>query len=65
MSDTMNDPRLDLLTLIASENLGIDTLEPSGKVTTDFRLVSVEHLARALATAYDVGLTAGFRMSNE
>lgn len=63
MFDTMNDARFDLLTLIASENLGIETLEPTGKVTTDFRVVNVERLARALETAYDVGMTAGYRLS--
>jgi hypothetical protein len=64
MPDIANDPRFDLLTLIADENLGIETLEPTGKPTVDLRLVSVEHLARALQTAYDAGLTAGYRLSN-
>lgn len=62
MSDASNDPRFDVVTLIASENLGINSLEPTGKPTTDFRIVSVQHLARALELAYDIGMTAGYRL---
>jgi hypothetical protein len=59
MNILLNDGRVDLLTAIAREAMGIETLEPTGKVTADFRVISVENLAHALEAAYDAGLLVG------
>ncbi|SAL80394.1 hypothetical protein AWB68_05847 [Caballeronia choica] len=61
MSTMTKDERFDLLELIARENLGIDALEPTGKPTWDFRIVSVENLSRALESAYNAGMVSGYR----
>jgi hypothetical protein len=59
MNGIPNDERIELLTAIAREALGIETLAPTGKLTADFRVISIENLARALETAYDAGLLVG------
>lgn len=59
--NTVNDERLELLQSIAYETLGIASLESTGKPTADFRVISIENLARALEAAYDAGLLVGAR----
>lgn len=62
MSSITKDERFELLEMIASDALGITSLEATGKLTADFRVVGVEHLARALESAYDLGLVTGYRL---
>ncbi|CAG4907486.1 DUF6900 domain-containing protein [Paraburkholderia gardini] len=57
--NTVNDERLELLQSIAHETLGISLLQPTGKPTEDFRIISIENLACALEAAYDAGLLVG------
>lgn len=59
----MKEERFALLEMIASETLGIETLESTGKLTADFRIIGIENLARALESAYDLGLVTGYRLS--
>ncbi|MGF6753052.1 DUF6900 domain-containing protein [Paraburkholderia sp. GAS334] len=59
--NTVNDERLELLQSIAHETLGISSLQPTGKPTADFRVVSIENLSLALEAAYDAGLLVGAR----
>ena len=59
----MKDERFALLEMIASEMLGVETLEPTGKLTADFRVIGIENLTRALESAYDLGLVTGYRLS--
>ena len=59
--NTVNDERLELLQSIAHETLGIASLQPTGKPTADFRVISIENLACALEAAYDAGLLVGAR----
>jgi hypothetical protein len=47
------------LEVIANEELGIDTLTESGKLTADVRLVRIGALSNALQRAYDLGLLTG------
>lgn len=62
MNCTMKTERQELVRMIANDNLGIDALEPTGKMTADFRVISVDDIARALETAYDAGVIAGFHL---
>jgi hypothetical protein len=62
MSSIIKDERFELLEMIASETLGVTSLEPTGKLTADFRVISVENLAHALESAYDIGLVTGYRL---
>ncbi|RFU45166.1 hypothetical protein [Paraburkholderia sp. DHOC27] len=57
------DERLNTLSEIAHECLGI---EPFAAVDTRLRahyVVSAESLVRALESAYDIGLIAGYRLN--
>ncbi|MGF6638236.1 DUF6900 domain-containing protein [Paraburkholderia sp. MM6662-R1] len=58
-----NEVHWDPLIAIASEELGINYLTESGKVTTDIRLVRISSLAKALERAYDFGLLMGHSVS--
>lgn len=64
MSNIIHDERLTLLRTIATEILGIDRLEPTGKPTADFRIVNIEQLTLALEAAYDAGLLVGHRVAH-
>jgi hypothetical protein len=61
MSKTIHHERLALLETIATEVLGIDTLEQTGKLTKDLRVIHIEDLAHVLEAAYDAGLLVGHR----
>jgi hypothetical protein len=63
MSKTIHHERLALLETIATEVLGIDTLEQTGKLTKDLRVIHIEDLAHALEAAYDAGLVVGHRVA--
>ncbi len=63
MSNTIHDERLALLRTISTDILGIDKLEPTGKLTKDFRIIHIEELAHALEAAYDAGLMVGHRVA--
>jgi hypothetical protein len=63
MSKTIHHERLALLETIATEVLGIDTLEQTGKLTKDLRVIHIEDLAHALEAAYDAGLLVGHRVA--
>jgi hypothetical protein len=63
MSHAIHDERLALLETIASDILGIDKLEATGKPTADFRIINVEQLTLALEAAYDIGLLVGHRVA--
>jgi hypothetical protein len=62
MSSITKDERFELLEMIASESLGITSLAATGKA--DFRVIGVENLARALESAYDLGLVTGYRLGS-
>ncbi|SAK85231.1 hypothetical protein AWB81_04346 [Caballeronia arationis] len=64
MSSITKDERFELLEMIASESLGITSLAATGKLTADFRVIGVENLARALESAYDLGLVTGYRLGS-
>lgn len=60
---TPNDERLSTLAEIAHDCFGIETF-PCGSDQGGARyLVCAESIARALDSAYDIGLIAGYRMS--
>ena len=59
---TANTEHLDRVRMIASDALGIETFALTGKLSIDFRVFSVEDINRALETAYDAGLVAGFHL---
>jgi hypothetical protein len=63
MSKTIHHERLALLETIATEVLSVDTLEPTGKLTKDLRVIHIEDLAHALEAAYDAGLVVGHRVA--
>jgi hypothetical protein len=63
MSKTIHHERLALLETIATEVLSVDTLEPTGKLTKDLRVIHIEDLAHALEAAYDAGLVVGYRVA--
>jgi hypothetical protein len=65
MNTTMTEARWDLLRSIARETMGIESFEPRGKATTDFRVIGVENLARALEAAYDAGLVVGYSVAKD
>jgi hypothetical protein len=48
MSKTIHHERLALLETIATEVLGIDTLEQTGKLTKDLHVIHIEDLAHVL-----------------
>jgi hypothetical protein len=54
-----NEAHWEPLLTIASDELGIDSFDPIGKPSADFRMCRVEDIARALERAYDVGLLVG------
>lgn len=57
----LNEERMARFRSIAQETLGIKSLEPAGKPSTDFHVVSVENLARALDAAYRAGVSRACR----
>ena len=58
-----SDAHWEPLLAIAREELGIDSLDPTGKASTDIRLCRIEDLGRALERAYDFGLLVGHRVT--
>jgi hypothetical protein len=65
MKPAIQDAHWDLLLSIAEETLDIKTFELSGKASIDFRVISVENLARALEAAYDAGLMVGYEVGSK
>jgi hypothetical protein len=65
MNADVQDAHWDLLLSIARETFDIETFELSGKASVDFRVVSVDNLARALEAAYDAGLMVGYSVGSE
>jgi hypothetical protein len=65
MNTAVCDAHWDLLVSIARETLDIETFELSGKASVDFRVVSVDSLARALEAAYDAGLMVGYSVASK
>lgn len=58
-----NEAHGEQLLVIASEQFGIHSFEPTGKPTTDIRLVRIADIERALERAYDFGLLMGHSVS--
>jgi hypothetical protein len=65
MSTVVQDAHWDLLLSIARETFDVETFELSGKASVDFRVVSVDNLARALEAAYDAGLVVGYSVGSK
>jgi hypothetical protein len=63
MSKTVHHERLALLETIATETLGVNTFEQTGKLTKDLHVIHIEDLIHALEAAYDAGLMVGYRVA--
>jgi hypothetical protein len=58
-----SDERLVTLREIAHECFGVETFSLSGQAPDAPVVVSAESIVRALESAYDIGLIAGYRLN--
>lgn len=62
-TNTQADERLDTLNAIAQECFGIEALPLAAGAQAGRYVLDAESLVRALESAYDIGLIAGYRLN--